>query len=124
KGKWPVSVHDVRQQAAQQHLLDGANWAGSAAEIADNCDVIFSCLPDLHAIESVCLGDNGILSRARADTALFEMSTNSRDLVARLHGAFAQRGVHFLDAPISGGAAGAVSGRLAMWVGRSAMRVA
>jgi 3-hydroxyisobutyrate dehydrogenase len=45
------------------------------------------------------------------------MSTNSPALARRLHAAFAENGMHFLDAPISGGAAGARSGRLAVWVG-------
>ena len=117
KGAWPVMVHDIRRDMADRHLAAGARWAGSPAEMAEDCDVIFSCLPDLHAIESVALGPEGILSRAQPGTALFEMSTNSAELVRRLHAAFAEKGAHMLDSPISGGAAGALSGRLAMWVG-------
>jgi 3-hydroxyisobutyrate dehydrogenase-like beta-hydroxyacid dehydrogenase len=66
---------------------------------------------------SRCVGPHCITSRVRPGTALFEMSTNAPDLVRRLHAAFHDRGAHMLDAPISGGAAGARSGRLAMWVG-------
>jgi 3-hydroxyisobutyrate dehydrogenase-like beta-hydroxyacid dehydrogenase len=117
KAKWPVTVFDVRRQAAERHLAAGATWANSPAAMAETCDVIFSCLPDLHAIEAVALGHDGILARVRPGTALFEMSTNSADLVRRLHDAFQAKGAHMLDAPISGGAGGAVSGRLAMWVG-------
>src|SRR5205807_6611468 len=47
----------------------------------------------------------------------FDLSTNSPALVRRLHGIFAERGVHMLDAPVSGGPRGAESGRLALWVG-------
>ena len=91
--------------------------ADSPTVMAATCDVIFSCLPDLHAIESVALGPDGILSRARPGAALFEMSTNSAALVRQLHDAFRAKGAHMLDAPISGGAGGAIAGRLAMWVG-------
>lgn len=114
KAKWSVAVHDINPGAADRHLAAGASWAGSPAAMAETCDIIFSCLPDLHAIETVA---DGILSRARPGLALFEMSTNSVELVRRLRDAFAAKGAHMLDAPISGGAAGAVSGRLAMWVG-------
>ena len=114
KAKWPVIVYDIHRAQAEPHLAAGAIWAASPAAMAEQCDVIFSCLPDLHAIEDVAAG---ILSRARPGTALFEMSTNASDLVRRLHAAFQEKSCHFLDAPISGGAGGARSGRLAMWVG-------
>jgi len=117
KAGWSVSVHDINQAAAERHLAAGARWVGSPADMAAECDTIFSCLPDLRAIEDVALGPQGILSRARPGAALFEMSTNSPALVRRLHAAFRDKGAHFLDAPISGGAAGARSGRLVVWVG-------
>jgi 3-hydroxyisobutyrate dehydrogenase-like beta-hydroxyacid dehydrogenase len=117
KARWPVALHDVRRDAVERHLAAGATWAESPAEMAETCDAIFSCLPDLYAIEAVALGPHCITSRVRPGTALFEMSTNAPDLVRRLHAAFHDRGAHMLDAPISGGAAGARSGRLAMWVG-------
>lgn len=117
KARMTVCVYDIRRDMAERHLMVGASWADTPAAMAESCDVIFSCLPDLHAIETVALGSDGILSRTRPGLALFEMSTNSPDLVRRLHGAFQAKDAHMLDAPISGGAAGAVSGRLAMWVG-------
>jgi 3-hydroxyisobutyrate dehydrogenase-like beta-hydroxyacid dehydrogenase len=66
------------------------------------------------------LGPDGVLAGARAGAAFFEMSTNTLDVVRRLHAAFLEKGCHMLDAPISGGAAGARSGRLAIWVGGDA----
>jgi 3-hydroxyisobutyrate dehydrogenase len=79
--------------------------------------VIFSCLPGLPEIESVALGSDGVIAGIRRGSAYFEMSTNSPELVARLHAAFAERGAHLLEAPISGGGSGAQRGRLAVWVG-------
>jgi len=117
KAEWDVTVHDINPDAAAPHLAAGAGWAASPAAMAETCDVIFSCLPDVSAIEATALGPDGVLSRARPETALFEMSTNSPALVRRLQAAFAAKGVHFLDSPISGGAAGARAGRLVIWVG-------
>lgn len=117
KAGWRVSVHDINRAAAEPLLAAGATWADSPAELAGACDAVFSCLPSLHAIEEIAQGPNGLLSRPRPGLPLFEMSTNSPALARRLHAAFAEKGMHFLDAPISGGAAGARSGRLAVWVG-------
>ena len=117
KANWRVTVHDVRREAADPHLAAGAAWAETPAAMARTCDVIFSCLPDFEAIEAVALGPDGVLAGARPGTALFEMSTNTPALVRQLNAAFEAKGAHMLDAPISGGAAGARSGRLAVWVG-------
>lgn len=117
KAKWDVTVHDVNRDAATPHLAAGARWAEQPAALAETCETIFTCLPNVTAIETVALGPDGILSRAKPGTAVFEMSTNSPALVRRLHAACQEKGVHFLDSPISGGAAGARSGRLVIWVG-------
>jgi 3-hydroxyisobutyrate dehydrogenase-like beta-hydroxyacid dehydrogenase len=117
KGNWHVSVNDIDRAAAAPHLAAGAHWAETPAAMAASCDIVFSCLPSLGAIEAVALGPDGILAGARPGLALFEMSTNSPALVRRLHAAFREKSAHFLDAPISGGAAGARAGRLAVWVG-------
>jgi 3-hydroxyisobutyrate dehydrogenase len=110
-------VNDTRREAAAPHLKAGAIWADTPRELAAQCDVVFSCLPSLAAIETVALGPDGIVAGIRPGGAYFEMSTNSPDLVKRLHAAFAERGATMLDAPISGGALGAQRGRLAIYVG-------
>jgi 3-hydroxyisobutyrate dehydrogenase-like beta-hydroxyacid dehydrogenase len=51
--------------------------------MAESCDVVFSCLPDFGAIDSVALGPDGVLAGARAGAAFFAMSTNTLDLVRR-----------------------------------------
>src|ERR1043165_9980047 len=53
----------------------------------------------------------------RKDAAWFDLSTNSPSVVKKLNAAFAEKGAHMLDAPVSGGPAGAASGKLAIWVG-------
>jgi 3-hydroxyisobutyrate dehydrogenase-like beta-hydroxyacid dehydrogenase len=117
KAGYRLVVNDVRREAASAHLQAGATWADTPREVAQQCEVIFSCLPNMPAIEAVALGPNGVLAGIRSGHAFFETSTNSPELVQRLHAAFAERGAHMLDAPISGGARGAQRARLAIWVG-------
>jgi len=117
KAGYALIVHDTRHAACAPHLAAGAEWAESPRALAERADVVFTCLPGPPEIETVALAAGGLLAGMRHDQAWFEMSTSTRDLVARLHQAAAERGAHLLDAPISGGAKGARRGRLAIWVG-------
>ena len=112
-------VHDRRREAAEPHLAEGAEWAVDPAAVAARCTVVFTSLPTPADVEEVALGTRGILAGARPGTVLFDLSTNARSVVLRIADAFAERGCHLLDAPVSGGPRGARSGRLAVWVGGS-----
>jgi 3-hydroxyisobutyrate dehydrogenase len=117
KAGFQVVVNDTRREAAAPHLAAGAIWADTPRALAEQCEVMFTCLPNLPAIEKVALGPDGLIAGIRKGHAFFEMSTNSPELVRKLHAAFAERGAHMLDAPISGGGPGAVRGRLGVFVG-------
>ena len=117
KAKWPVTVFDVRREAAERHVAAGAMWADLPAAMAETCDVIFSCLPDLHAIEAVALGRTASCRTRVRGRHCSKCPPTPPNWSGGLHDAFQAKGMHMLDAPISGGAGGAVSGRLAMWVG-------
>lgn len=110
-------VNDVRRDAARPHLEAGAQWAGTPREIAQTSEVVFTSLPMPADVESVALGADGILAGIARDGAYFDLSTNSLNVVRRIHSAFAERGAHMLDAPVSGGPRGAETGKLAIWVG-------
>jgi 3-hydroxyisobutyrate dehydrogenase len=107
-------VNDIRRHVAAPHLEAGAEWADSAAQLAQASDVVFTSLPTPIDVESVA---TGLLPNMASGKVYFDLSTNSPTLVRELHAAFNARGVHMLDAPVSGGPAGAKSGRLAIWVG-------
>lgn len=117
KGGYRVIVNDARRAATAPHEQAGAIWSDTPRAVAEQSDVVFSCLPGLPQIESVALGADGILAGIRPGQAYFEMSTSSLEMVKRLHAAFKERGAHMLDAPISGGARGAQRARMAIWVG-------
>ena len=112
-----LRVHDLRRQAAEPHLAAGATWAESARQVAEGSELVFTSLPTPADVEQVALGEQGLLGGLRAHSAYFDLSTNAPEVVRRLHTAFAEREVHMLDAPVSGGPRGAETGRLAIWVG-------
>ncbi len=117
KSGFQLVVHDMRRAAAERHLAAGAVWANSPREVAEQVDVVFTSLPGPPEVEAVALGENGILEGLKAGAAYFDLSTNSPTLVRRLNAVFGEQGKYMLDAPVSGGPAGAESGKLAIWVG-------
>jgi 3-hydroxyisobutyrate dehydrogenase-like beta-hydroxyacid dehydrogenase len=110
-------VHDLHRQAASHQIKAGAIWADSPRALASQADVIFSSLPEPADVEAVALGPDGLIAGIRPGAAYFDLSTNSPSVVKAIHAAFAEKGAHMLDAPVSGGPAGAASGKLAIWVG-------
>ena len=110
-------VHDLHRQAASHHINAGAIWADSPRALASQADVIFSSLPEPADVEAVALGPDGLIVGIRPDAAYFDLSTNSPSVVKAIHAAFADNDAHMLDAPVSGGPAGAASRKLAIWVG-------
>jgi 3-hydroxyisobutyrate dehydrogenase len=117
KAGYGLLVNDVRRAAADSFVAAGASWAETPADVARGATVIFTSLPGPPEVESVVVGENGLLAGIRANSVYFDLSTNSLSMVKRVHAAFAARQAHMLDAPVSGGPAGAASGKLALWVG-------
>ena len=101
-----VSVKDLRRVD-----IAGAQWSDDPAR---NAEIIFTSVPGPKEVESI---SNDILQSARPGTAWFDLSTNSPDVVRKLHSMCAEKGLQLLDAPVSGGPQGAKSGKLALWVG-------
>src|SRR6266481_6084432 len=110
-------VHDLHRQAASHHVNAGAIWADSPRALGSQADVIFSSLPEPADVEAVALGPDGLIAGIRPGAAYFDLSTNSPGVVKAIHAAFAEKDAHMLDAPVSGGPAGAASRELAIWVG-------
>ena len=115
-----LKVYDVRREAAAELVSQGTVWSDGPAQAASDVEVLFTCLPGPAEVESVALGDGGVLSAMDSGSVWFDLTTNAPDVVRRLHAVFAARGIRMLDAPISGGPKGAQSRRLAFWVGGDA----
>ena len=117
KGGHQLVVNDVRREAAAPHVQAGAVWADTPRAVAEATDVVFTSLPGPPEVESVALGEQGLGAGLAAGKTYFDLSTNSPALVRKIHEVFKRRGIHMLDAPVSGGPRGAESRKLALWVG-------
>ena len=117
KAQHSLIVYDINRASADPFVEAGAKWADSPKAVAQAADIVFTSLPGPPEVEAVALGADGILEGMKADSAWFDLSTNSPTLVRQIHAAFAAKGFAMLDAPVSGGPAGAASGKLAIWVG-------
>lgn len=109
-----LKVRDLRREAADELIAAGAKWAISNAEVATGVDIVFTSVPGPADVEAVA---KEILAGAKSGTAWFDLSTNSPDVIRRLHADCLKKGVQLLDAPVSGGPKGAQSGRLAIIIG-------
>jgi len=110
-------VFDKNTGAAKPLIEGGADCAADIGELTRQVGVIFTSLPGPVQFEEVVLGPNGILDNMPQGLVLFDLSTNSLSLVRRIHDEFGRKGASMLDAPVSGGPAGAASGELVLWVG-------
>ena len=110
-------VHDIRREAATPHLEAGAEWADSPREVAEGAEVVFTSLPGPVEVEAVALGEDGLMEGLTPGKVYFDLSTNSPTVIRKIHGEYAEKGIHMLDAPVSGGPRGAQSRNLAIWVG-------
>lgn len=112
-----LTVHDARRAAADAHVKSGAVWAETPRAVAEASEVVFTSLPGPPQVEAVALGADGLLAGMKRGHAYFDLSTNSRATAIQIHAAFAKKGAHMFDAPVSGGPRGAKTGKLAIWVG-------
>ena len=115
RGGHDLTVHDLRREAGAQ--FRAAEWADKPRAVAEASEVVFTSLPGPAEVEAVALGPNGLLEGMGAGKVYVDLSTNDPSLVRRIHRAFAAKGAHVLDAPVSGGPRGAETRRLALWVG-------
>jgi 2-hydroxy-3-oxopropionate reductase len=114
--------HDVigvnRSRPAVDRLVEAGGRPGSSlAEAVAGADVVITMLPDSPDVEAVALGDDGVYAHAKPGTLHVDCSTIRPDVAARLSAAGAERGLGVIDAPVSGGEAGAVEGSLSIMVG-------
>lgn len=97
----------------------GAKGATSVADLTQKVDVVLVCLPSVQTTRDLLLGDDGVIANARPGQVVVDHSTVDIATSRACAEAAEAKGVHFLDAPISGGPGGASGGTLAIMVGGS-----
>ena len=113
-------VYDVVAAPVAEVAAAGAVAASSAKDAAARSEIVITMLPDGPDVEAAVLGPDGVLEGAAAGTTVVDMSSISPLVSQKVGKACAKKGVHFLDAPVSGGEPKAVDGSLAIMVGGDA----
>ena len=117
KAGFPLTVWNRTQSRADDLVKEGARWGESPSKTAAASDVLITIVSDPPALESVLWGANGVFEGLRKGSVLIDSSTVSPDLARRAATACTERGVEFLDAPVTGGTWGAESGDLVFMIG-------
>ena len=113
-----VTVYNrTRSRAASWVAEHGGVAAPTPASAAEGAEVVFLCVGADDDVRQVTVGSDGVLSTMAAGTVLVDHTTASADVAREIHAVAAERGVGFVDAPISGGQAGAENGRLTVMCG-------
>jgi len=113
-----LTVYNRHPAKAAQWVNEyGGQMAATPYQAAQHADVVLLCVSNDEAVREVCTGPDGVLHAMRPGRYLVDHTTSSRDMAQELAQACANRAVHFLDAPVSGGQAGAQQGRLTIMVG-------
>ena len=115
-----LSVFDLVASAVDELAAQGARAASSAADAVSAAEVVISMLPASRHVEGLYLGDAGLLSVITPGNLVLECSTIAPEAARKVHQAAAARGIALLDAPVSGGTAGAAAGTLTFMVGGDA----
>ena len=105
----PASLEPFKDSGARAHV--------SAAAVARHADVVFTMVADAPDVRELALGDDGIASGARPGAIVVDMSTINPNAAREIGAALAQRGIEFVDAPVSGGETGAINATLTIMAG-------
>ncbi|WP_432563995.1 NAD(P)-dependent oxidoreductase [Kineococcus sp. SYSU DK003] len=106
--------HEKHREAAREA---GATPVGTVAELVEDVEAVLSIVPDSPDVLDLALGEDGVLAAMATGSMFVDLSSIRPEAARTVHAAAAERGIDCLDAPVSGGEAGAVEGALAIMVG-------
>ena len=113
-----VTVYNRTGTKAAQWVAEyGGKSAATPQTAATDADIVFACVGNDADLRSVTLGDSGALAGMKAGAIFVDHTTASAEIARELHATARERGLHFIDAPVSGGQAGAVNGTLTVMCG-------
>jgi 2-hydroxy-3-oxopropionate reductase len=117
KAGYPLVVHSRSRGPVDDVVKAGARAASSPKEVASQCEVLITMLPNSPDVEQVALGKDGIIEGAKSGLIFVDMSTISPIVSQKIGTALAANGVKMLDAPVSGGEKGAIDAALSIMAG-------
>lgn len=112
---YALTVFDVNPAASAALAKRGATVAGSIRDLADRADTVLLSLPTPQIVSDVCLSDSGLI-QGRAVRTVVDLSTTGTSMARTVQAKLAERGIEFIDSPVSGGRGGAIKGTLAVMV--------
>ena len=115
KAGYPLRVYARRPAMMEPLTMAGA--CDSSSSVAAESDIVFINVSDTHDVAEVILGNNGIIEGIRPGSVVVDMSTISPSVTRTFAERLAEKDVHMLDAPVSGGEKGAIDGTLSIMVG-------
>ena len=115
---YQVTVYNRTTAKAEKWAAQyGGSWAATPNAAAQGADLVFMCVGNDSDVRSVVYGEQGVLAAMAEDSVLIDHTTASAELARELAAAAADKGIGFLDAPVSGGQAGAENGVLTVMIG-------
>lgn len=112
-----ATVYNRTRSKAEKLLTQGARWADSPKAVAEASDAIFTIVGYPADVRSVILGPEGVLAGCSPGKIIVDMTTSEPSLAVEIAQAAAEKGVHAVDAPVSGGDVGAREARLSIMIG-------
>ncbi len=112
-----LTVYDVRPEAVEALVELGATAASSVTGVADGAEFVFTSLPGPDEVTGIWQGEEGLLANMRSSALAIDLSTVGADTSRSVEAEARNRGVRYMDAPVSGGVGGAEAGTLSLMVG-------
>ncbi|RFU63464.1 NAD(P)-dependent oxidoreductase [Peribacillus glennii] len=117
KAGFKLTVYTRTKEKARYLLDTGASWADSPKDLALKANVIISIVGYPDDVEAIYLGEDGIINSGKKGTYLIDMTTSTPTLAQKISASAEKRGMHAIDAPVSGGDIGAKEARLSIMAG-------
>jgi len=117
KAGFKVVVYNRTASRCEQIVSEGALKADSPREVAEKTSVVITIVSDTPDVESVILGEGGVIEGIAPDSVVIDMSTISPQVTQKIAARLREKGAYMLDAPVSGGEQGAIDGTLSIMVG-------
>jgi 3-hydroxyisobutyrate dehydrogenase len=117
KAGFKATVYNRSKDKAAELLKQGAAWGDTPKAVAEKSDVVFAIVGFPKDVREVFLGEQGALAGSKAGTVLVDMTTSEPSLAVEIYDAAKKKGVHAVDAPVSGGDVGAKNAALSIMIG-------
>ncbi|UAC49221.1 NAD(P)-dependent oxidoreductase [Bacillus aquiflavi] len=114
---YPLVIYTRTKEKANELIKRGAKWVSSPKEIAQKANVVITMVGFPYDVEEVYLGENGLIPNGQAGSYFIDMTTSTPSLATNIFNEGKKKGIHTLDAPVSGGDIGAKEAKLVIMVG-------